>query len=162
MKRILKIMTVFILAGFLFTNCGKEWLKEPTLYGIYDASGFVSDEASAIQVLDGVYANLLGRDMNWTWYVIGDCMSDDAEAGGEASGSDTPEFQAYTEFRHNAAGGQLETYWDFSYSGIFRANSTVITMEGTEAIDEQLSKRLAAEAKWHLLSVIRAGSPPLR
>lgn len=139
---------VFFLAGLLFTNCGKEWLKEPTLYGIYDASGFVSDEASAIQVLDGVYSNLLGRDMTWTWSVIGDCMSDDAEAGGEASGSDTPEFQAYTEFRHNAAGGQLETYWDFSYSGIFRANSTVITMEGTEAIDEELSKRLAAEAKF--------------
>jgi starch-binding outer membrane protein, SusD/RagB family len=148
MKRIFKIMMVFILAGLLFTNCGKEWLAEPTLYGIYDASGFVSDDESALQVLDGVYSNLLGRDMNWAWFTIGDCMSDDSEAGGEATGSDTPEFQAYTEFRHNSAGGQLSTYWDFGYSGIFRANSTIVTLGNSEAVSEDFSKRLVAEAKF--------------
>lgn len=148
MKRIYKTVIIILLAGLIFTNCSKEWLSEPELYGIYDASGFVSDEASANQLLEGVYSNLLGRDMNWTWLVIGDCMSDDSEAGGEASGSDTPEFQAYSEFRSNASGGQLENMWDFIYSGIFRANSTVNTLGATEAIDEQLKARLVAEARF--------------
>jgi len=144
--KIISITTIFIL---LFTSCGEGWLEDTTPYGVYDASGFVADEASAEQLLDGVYSNLLGRDMNWTWFVLGDCLSDDAEAGGEAGGGDTPEFQSYSEFRANSAGGQLSNFWDYLYSGIFRANATINTLEGIDGvIDDQLKNRLIGEAKF--------------
>lgn len=151
MKYITRILTITIISLFLFNSCGEGWLEDTTPYGVVDAAGFVSDEASAIQLLDGVYSNLLGRDMNWTWFILGDCLSDDSEAGGEAGGSDTPEFQAYSEFRANSAGGQLTNFWEFNYSGIFRANSTIVALENPEVqelIDESLRLRLIGEAKF--------------
>ncbi|MCF8224807.1 MAG: RagB/SusD family nutrient uptake outer membrane protein [Bacteroidales bacterium] len=141
-------ITGILLLMLIFSSCGEKWLEDTVPYGVYDASGFVADEASAIQLLDGVYANLLGRDMNWTWFVLGDCLSDDSESGGEAGGGDTPEFQAYSEFRANSAGGQLSNFWDYVYSGIFRANATINTLDGTDVIDEQMKNRLVAEAKF--------------
>lgn len=151
MKKQIIRYTLFALTFSALAGCGEQWLENTTPYGVYDASGFVADETTAIQLLDGVYANLLGRDMNWTWFVIGDCLSDDSEAGGEAGGSDTPEFQAYSEFRSNSAGGQLSNFWDYCYSGIFRANATINTLESAdvvEVLDEEFRMRIIGEAKF--------------
>jgi hypothetical protein len=151
MKNRIKIYLLIILTLSIFNNCQKDWL-EVTPYGIYSGSEYVKDDASALQLLNGVYANFLGRDMNWPYWVVGDCMSDDAEAGGEGTHNDTPEFQEYTEFRSSTAGAQMENFWRYSYSGIYRANATISILEDLELPEEDLSTelkdRLIAEAKF--------------
>ncbi len=151
MKNRIKIFISVFLTIFIYNNCQKEWLDVPS-YGIYSGTGFVFDETSAIQLLNGVYSNLLGRDMNWTYFIIGDCLSDDAEAGGEGTGNDTPEFQEYCEFRSVSAGGQLGNFWRYHYSGIYRANASINILENLDlpedVLSQQLINRLIGEAKF--------------
>ena len=139
---------IFAALLILISSCRKDWLEVPK-YGIYSSEGYIYNEESALELLNGAYANFLGREMVFTWMVIGDCMSNDSEAGGDKTGTDQEALQAYAEFRANVADGSfLDPFWRYHYSGIYRCNAAIDAFSKTTVIDDQFKTRIIAEAKF--------------
>lgn len=147
MKRLSYIFV--IIAALSLTSC-HDWLTEKAP-GSTDENDFLTSEAAAVQLANGVYVPLA-----WEWntcyygeWIFGDLCSDDAIKGGESI-QDGGELYDLANFRTTSNNVAILDFYRAQFQGIARANKAIqmISAMPDELTSERMHARLLGEAKF--------------
>jgi hypothetical protein len=141
-KKILIIaFTTFVFFAFLFTACTESFLDQSnTFQGNADALS--SSPQAVVTLVNGVYDTYQNSDLlkKCIWYRANFSTHDFFNWGGDVF---------WNNYQIPPTFGGLATFWNQSYIGIARANSTfaIITKaQGKGVLDPSLANRLRGEA----------------
>lgn len=126
MKKIILYRVAIII--FLFTGC--ESFLDTESYTKKNTSNFPSSQEDAEQMITGIYASMneLIRDPERHPFFIYEMAGDDRFGGGSTSNSGAQSLDRLL----NPTISFLEDLWRTRYSGIFRANNAIETMDNVE------------------------------
>ncbi len=127
----------------LLASCNK--FLDEEIQGDFSSSTFYQNETQALQALTGAYNAISFSGSNNALWVIGDVASDDAIKGGNAG--DQAEITYIDNFTADANNGIVNTYWQFLYEGIARANNVIAYTDKTP-MGDALKTRIIGEARF--------------
>jgi hypothetical protein len=107
---------------------------------------FGTDTAS--YYIERAYTELTSRDLYSVFHwVLGECRSDNSEAGGEPGGHDQPAFQSLMLFDYQATNIKVEAFWYRAYNIIYLCDKTIELAPET-GLDQEVVEQYIAEAKF--------------
>jgi starch-binding outer membrane protein, SusD/RagB family len=123
-----RLIYSIIALGLLFTACEK-FLDTENLTK-KDTSNFPKNESDAVQMITGIYSTLnnsINSPEDNPFYVY-EMAGDDRLGGGSTSNRNAQSADRLL----NAKVGYFENIWKMRYSGIFRANNAIITIDNVQ------------------------------
>ncbi|WP_340111731.1 RagB/SusD family nutrient uptake outer membrane protein [Maribellus mangrovi] len=134
MKNLLFILV--IAASLLLVSC--EDFLDTTNYTKKDTSNYPETVTDAKQVITGIYSNLSysSASPHTSYYYAAELASDDRFGGG---GENDKLMQALDLLMNNGS-SMLEEFWKVRYTGIFRANMAIETLDNCEGYDSEAQK----------------------
>ena len=140
-----RLIAGIILAALTFTSCEDDLNVDPN--DKVSENDVLNNPAKAIQLVNGVYNQLLDYDMNsFSWIGVSSITSDDADKGSTAgdSGSDKNKLD---NLDFAASDVSFDDVWKARYVGIGQANTALFYLEKLK-IDATLKNRLIGETKF--------------
>lgn len=125
-----------IAASLLLMSC--EDFLDTTNYTKKDTSNYPETVTDAEQMITGIYSNLSYSSANphQSYYYVAELASDDRFGGG---GENDKLMQSLDLIMNNGS-SMLETFWETRYTGIFRANMAIETLDNCEGYDSEDQK----------------------
>lgn len=125
-----------IVASMLLMSC--EDFLDTTNYTKKDTSNYPETVTDAEQMITGIYSNLsyASAGPHGSFYYAAELASDDRFGGG---GEHDKHFQAL-DLMMNVGESMLENFWSVRYTGIFRANMAIETLDNCEGYESEDQK----------------------
>lgn len=125
-----------IAASLLLMSC--EDFLDTTNYTKKDTSNYPETVTDAEQMITGIYSNLNYSSANphQSYYYVAELASDDRFGGG---GENDKLMQSLDLIMNNGS-SMLETFWETRYTGIFRSNMAIETLDNCEGYDSEDQK----------------------
>jgi len=142
MKKIL--LAISLIA--ILQACTTDFVELSPKVSKLESNAYIT-ENDAMLALTAVYDALSVQNWNFA-PIMADIKSDDAYAGGDASGGDMEYWQEQERFNIAAESSAPLNMWNRCYSGIYRANLFIEKAEGIQWKTDGLKTRMVAEAKF--------------
>lgn len=143
----MRYLNVIIILLFL-CSCNEDDFLDTKPLGRVSDDTYFSTESGAIQAVNGCYDGLQKFATFKQGHIeITECISDNAEVGGNASEYEHEASQDLSRFISNTANSVSSSYWNYQYRGIARCNDVISRVPEIE-MDEELKLRLIGEAKF--------------
>ncbi|RAV30901.1 RagB/SusD family nutrient uptake outer membrane protein [Sinomicrobium soli] len=135
-----KPLVTGILASFLLTGCGDDFVEVDPRYEISSGDYFNSED-DYYNALLGTYDILQSTYVN---VILGEIASDNTHAGGE-SATDVIGWQQADRMEHTPINDNLDDIWDWNFAGVQRASFIIENQDKTEFDGKE---QLLAEARF--------------
>ncbi len=124
-KNIIAIALTTLFAGMIFTSC--EDMLDTKSYTTADTTNFPARPIDMDNMLAAMYSKLnhLQSQPNQFPYQLDNLMSDDCLGAG---GTADPEVKAVAHLL-NFSGSQFDLFWQYTYEGVYRANTILETVD---------------------------------
>lgn len=145
MKKI--YIAIFVLSAYFFSGCADDYLDVDQTESISttDVELFNNNEG-ATTFVNSIYSKFLDWNMSsFSWIGVSSITSDDADKGGNDSGTDKDVLDALT---YNSSSLSIEDVFTANYDGINRCNQALNIIPKLDKADPSLRERLMAEAKF--------------
>lgn len=145
------IVYVFLFTILLLGNsCTEEWLEtEPE--GQFLEINYFQNKDQAFASLIACYDNLFKQNIFDAGYTLRPAVfavaADELHAGGQNVVTSSPSY-AMDNFTLNPSTGPQKALWEAGYSGVFRTNYFLQSIDDLTEIDDAVKKRFIAEAKF--------------
>ncbi|HPS25671.1 MAG TPA: RagB/SusD family nutrient uptake outer membrane protein, partial [Bacteroidales bacterium] len=136
---------IYIIAASIFLFAGCENFLDTESYTKKNTSNFPATQADAEQMITGIYAtmnDLIANPESHPFFIY-EMAGDDRFGGGSTSNRGSQSMDRLM----NAGVSFLEQLWKVRYSGIFRANNAIETMDNVKGwVSEGKREQLLGEA----------------
>lgn len=120
----IKILLISVLCIFLYQGCSDEFFYTPPTVS-ESTAGFYSNPENIELAAIGCYSQLNAvrvTDLNY-FAGMGSIASDDAEAGGDGTPSDTPDLQDLDRLQHTSVSiTTIRNIWAYFFKGVYFCN----------------------------------------
>jgi len=149
MKKLIIVLGLIVI----FQACTTDFIELTPKVSKLESNAYLTED-DALLALTAVYDALSVQNWNFA-PIMSDIKSDDAYAGGDASGTDMQYWQEQESFNMPLESDAAKNMWNRCYSGIYRANLFLEKaggIEGTEGTivwkNQALKSRMVGEASF--------------
>lgn len=145
MNKLVKYISILIIALVVTTGCNKEWLELELTGAVPFASESLDTDDKVFEVLCGAYDMMQTKYYSgWSsYYMLANLASDDGVPVGGGY-SDQPIYWDFYFYEVTADNSALLQFWRRNYYGIYRSNIVINEID----LDTDKVKRYKAEAKF--------------
>lgn len=140
MKKFKSLFLIILITAFS-AACSESFL-DLEQRGATQEENFYNTDEEAMEALMAVFDNL--QQIHYTLCTVLDALSDEAYAGGGQRGDNGGMLEELNEFRFGPTNSTITALFDWSYTGIYRANKVINKVNP----DTELKNIAVAEAKF--------------